>query len=152
MAFQCLKSPSSLILFCSFIFLRLLSLNQTWLKAQAVVKCSFWKVKWANSYFWWILENSSREIIFISIDTVTMKVLKPQWQNEKKKWTYLKFYLLKYVCVIIFCNLLTLKPWNIITNDMFFWNSCCMSYACIFMFCCIWFGEICISPKWVVSV
>lgn len=84
MTCRCLKSLSSLISFHSFIFLRLPSLNQTWLTPQAVVKCSLWKVKWAHSYFWWILEKPNIKIISMLIDTVTVKVLKSLWQNERK--------------------------------------------------------------------
>lgn len=47
-------------------------------------QCSFWSRKWANTYFWWILDSSNMKIIFIRIDTATIKALKLQWQNEKK--------------------------------------------------------------------
>lgn len=45
---------------------------------------NFRRRKWGNTYFLWILDSSNIKTIFISIDTVTIKVLKLQWQNEKR--------------------------------------------------------------------
>lgn len=75
---------------------------------------NFRRRKWGNTYFLWILDSSYIKTIFISIDTVTIKVLKLQWQNEKRNGHSYKFHHQKCILVIIFYNLLNLKPYNLI--------------------------------------